>query len=149
MIRTEGLCEELQETWHSGIPLSDAMELKIAAFENNVLTTKAALAPNVNVHGTAFAGSLYSAQALTGWGMVWLQLKLLDLDASIVIASAQIEYLKPLKETLITRCDFGVHHEAMDALKEKGKTRFKLECTISGEKGLASKFFGDYAVMLK
>jgi len=129
--------------------MSEAMDLTLESFENNVLTTSAALAPNVNVHGTAFAGSLYSVQALTGWGMVWLQLRLMGLDASIVIASGKIDYLKPLKESLRTQCDFGVHHQAMLELKERGRARFNLECSINGEQGLASKFSGDYAVMLR
>jgi len=148
MNRIELLCQELQKTWHNKIPLSDAMGLKLDSFGNNVLTTRASLAPNINVHGTAFAGSLYSAQALTGWGMLWLQLKLLGIDASIVLASGQIEYLKPLGEALITSCDFAAHVDSMDVLIEMGRARFKLECTITGKNGLASQFSGDYAVML-
>ena len=96
---TKALCEQLQAIWYKQIPLSQAMEMRIADFNGLALTTEASLAPNVNVHGTAFAGSLYAIQALTGWGMMHLQLALNTLDASIVIASGQINYAKPVART--------------------------------------------------
>lgn len=143
------LCQELEATWHKSIPLSKSMQLTIESFDNNILVSKAKLAPNINVHGTAFAGSLYSVQALTGWGMVWLQLKLAGFDdASIVIASGQIDYMKPLKDDLITRCDFNEVSGAISELEKNDKTRFQLTCTVNGNEGLVSKFIGDYAVKL-
>lgn len=143
------LCKELEATWHNSIPLSKSMQLTIESFDNNILVSKAKLAPNINVHGTAFAGSLYSVQALTGWGMVWLQLKLAGFDdASIVIASGQIEYMKPLKDDLITRCDFNGVSGAISELEKSDKARFHLTCTVSGKESLVSKFVGDYAVKL-
>ena len=50
------------------------MTLEPIAFESHRLTVEAELAPNVNVHGTAFAGSLYAIAALSGWGLVHLEL---------------------------------------------------------------------------
>jgi len=143
------LCKELETICHDSIPLSKSMQLTIESFENNILVSKAKLAPNINVHGTAFAGSLYSVQALTGWGMIWLQLKLAGFDeASIVIASGQIDYMKPLKDDLITRCDFNGVSGALSELEKNDKTRFQLTCSVSGKGGLVSKFVGDYAVKL-
>jgi thioesterase domain-containing protein len=56
---------------------------------------RAELEPNINVHGTAFAGSLYAIAALCGWGMTWLQLKTRHIDGSIVIAEGNIRYARP------------------------------------------------------
>ena len=71
------LIAELQDIWYEKIPLSKSMELTISSFDGVQLVTQARLEPNVNVHGTAFAGSLYAIQALTGWGMMHLQTRIL------------------------------------------------------------------------
>ena len=146
---TQALCAELQTIWHQQIPLSQAMQMQIADFDGQVLTTEASLAPNVNVHGTAFAGSLYAIQALTGWGMMHLQLKLNALDASIVIASGQINYAKPVAQDIYVRCSFGEHATEMTKLKATGKGRFPLTCQVLLADGHpAGEFSGDYAVRL-
>ena len=146
---TQALCAELQTIWHQQIPLSQAMQMQIADFDGRVLTTEASLAPNVNVHGTAFAGSLYAIQALTGWGMMHLQLKLNALDASIVIASGQINYAKPVAQDIYVRCSFGEHAAEMTKLKATGKGRFPLTCQVLLADGHpAGEFSGDYAVRL-
>ena len=146
---TQALCAELQTIWHQQIPLSQAMQMQIADFDGQVLTTEASLAPNVNVHGTAFAGSLYAIQALTGWGMMHLQLKLNALNASIVIASGQINYAKPVAQDIYVRCSFGEHAAEMTKLKATGKGRFPLTCQVLLADGHpAGEFSGDYAVRL-
>ena len=49
-------------------------------------------------------------QALTGWGMMHLQLKLNALDASMVIASGQIT-TQTVAQDICVRCNFGDHAE--------------------------------------
>ena len=143
------LCNQLQSIWYEQIPLSKAMQMRIESFDGDLLATRAVLEPNVNVHGTAFAGSLYAIQALTGWGMMHLQLKLNHLDASIVIASGQINYAKPVAEEIVVHCDFGEHAAAMDKLKASGKGRFPLTCRVLLADGqVAGEFSGIDAVRL-
>ena len=144
----EMLCAELQDTWHKEIPLSKEMGLVVESFDNNVLVTRASLGPNINVHGTAFAGSLYSVQALTGWGMIWLQLKLAGIEASMVLASGHIDYIKPVKSDLVTTCDFSTHSDALEVLVKNGKARIGLESEVAGEGDVACRFTGDFAVWL-
>lgn len=144
---TQALCQQLQQIWYEQIPLSAAMQMQISDFDGSVLTTRASLGPNVNVHGTAFAGSLYAIQALTGWGMMHLQLKLSAIDASIVIASGEILYAKPVAEDIFVRCDFGQHATEMETLKSSGKGRFALNCQVLLKNGeSAGEFSGLYAV---
>jgi thioesterase domain-containing protein len=143
------LCDQLQSIWHEQIPLSKAMQMQIETFDGELLETRAVLEPNVNVHGTAFAGSLYAIQALTGWGMMHLQLKLNNLDASIVIASGQINYAKPVAEEIVVQCSFGEHAAEMEKLKTSGKGRFPLTCQVLLADGKAAgEFSGIYAVRL-
>src|SRR5260221_14194186 len=61
------LTSELQATWHRDIPPAAAMAIQVAAYDGRTLTVRAPLAANRNLHGTAFAGSLFSVCVLTGW----------------------------------------------------------------------------------
>ena len=149
MTDMDALCQNLEAIWHEQIPLSKAMTMKIERFADHVLTTHAGLGPNVNVHGTAFAGSLYAIQALTGWGMMHLQLQLNKLDASIVIAKGQIDYAKPVAEDIKVSCSFGEHLQEFEKLKSTGKGRFALNTKVHLADGTeAGGFSGLYAVRL-
>ena len=149
MTELHDLCTDLQAIWYQQIPLSKAMDMRIVDFADNTLTCCASLAPNFNVHGNAFAGSLYAVQALTGWGMMHLQLQLHELDASIVIANGQIDYAKPVAEEIVVSCSFAGQEAAMDNLQKSGKGRFQLTSKVQLSDGSsAGSFFGLYAVRL-
>lgn len=145
--RIAELCKELTATWYEQIPLSKAMAVELVSFENDVLTVAADLEPNINLHGTGFAGSLYAINALCGWSMVHLQLKLRELEGSIVLADGRINYARPARERIVAVCDFGEQVSALDTLVEKGKARFTLTSTIESGGKPAATFEGDYAVL--
>jgi len=130
--RIKALCDELVAVWYEQIPLSKAMGVELELFEDNVLTVAADLGPNINLHGTGFAGSLYAINALCGWSMVHLQLQLRQLQGSIVLADGRINYARPAKDTrLVATCDFGEQVSALDQLVEKGRARFTLSLKVT------------------
>lgn len=138
---------QLQSIWHSDIPITAAMGIEIAAFEADELCVVARLEPNVNVHGTAFAGSLYSVCALTGWGMSWLQLRQRSLSAVIVLARAEIDYRRAVRDNIVCRCrwhDTGARQ--LDELEATGRTRLELVCDVTVEGASAVRFSGDFAL---
>ena len=147
----KNLCAELERTWHEEIPISKAMGIRVTDFANDQLVVRAELEPNINVHGTAFAGSLYAIAALCGWGMTWLQLKTRRIDGSIVIADGRIHYERPVKEPIVATCRFILadQTDAMARLKAQGKTRFNLECVIRANGNDAARFTGEYAVRVE
>ena len=144
------LGRELEAVWHREIPISAAMGIRVTDYDGRRLVSRAELAPNVNVHGTAFAGSLYAIGALCGWGITWLTLRNRALDAHIVIASGHIDYHRPIAETIVAACtlDPDVYREAFENLAVSGKTRFPLVCRIGAGESPAATFNGDYAVRL-
>ncbi len=145
---TKRLCAELERTWHEQIPISKAMGVTVVDFANDQLVVRADLAPNINVHGTAFAGSLYAISSLCGWGMTWLQLKMRGIDASIVIADGKIHYERPVQEAIVATCAFSLRDQA-DAfarLRDEGKARLLLECGIPAAGAPAATFSGVYAM---
>ena len=146
----KNLCIELERTWHGEIPISKAMGIRVADFANDQLVVRAELEPNINVHGTAFAGSLYAIAALCGWGMTWLQLKTRGIDASIVIADGKIHYERPVQEAIVATCAFSIRDQADSfvRLRSEGKSRLLLECVINAHGAEAARFTGVYAARL-
>ena len=75
----------LERTLHDEIPLTRAMDVRVAAYDGNLLRLTAPLSPNVNDKGTAFGGSLYSLAVLCGWSLLHLKVKEAGLSYNIVI----------------------------------------------------------------
>lgn len=141
----------LHDTWRSGIPLTEAMQLAPLHFRDETLTVAAELAPNVNVHGTAFAGSLYAVAALAGWGLVHLTLRRAGIDdGSIVIAEGRIRYLRPVRERIVASCAMPPAELAAglaDLGADAGRARFALEAVLCAGDQVAVRFDGIYAVV--
>ena len=142
---------ELAATWHGEIPITAAMDLAPERFDAHALRVRARLAPNVNVHGTAFAGSLYAVAALSGWGLVHLELGAAGLDGSIVIAKGSIEYLKPVQEDIVSVCssDDAEVEDVMARLRADGRVRWPLTAFIGAAGREAVRFEGVYAIKLR
>ncbi len=145
----KNLCTELEQTWHEEIPISKAMGIRVADFANDQLVVRAELEPNINVHGTAFAGSLYAIAALCGWGMTWLQLKL----AAYRRQHRHRRRSHPLRtagqraaSSRRAASSSDDQANALARLARDGKTRFMLDCVIRANGHDAARFTGDYAV---
>ena len=141
----------LAATWRSEIPITDAMALAPVSWREHALSVGAQLAPNVNVHGTAFAGSLYAIAALSGWGLVHLELGAAALDASIVIAEGNIRYLKPVAEDVLAHCasDAAEVEATIATLRAQGRVRWPLTARIHAAGREAVRFDGVYAIKLR
>jgi thioesterase domain-containing protein len=143
------LCAELYSTWHAEIPLAAAMGVEVVTFAGDELTVRAPLAPNTNVHGTAFAGSLFSICVLTCWGRVWLALRKRGLAGQIVVADSQIKYRKAVTSEILCRCTFDdrAEHANLGKLATSGRAVLQLTCTIDGLDAPAVTFEGKYVVL--
>lgn len=139
--------QQLQSIWHRDIPITAAMGVEIAAFEADELCVSASLAANVNVHGTAFAGSLYAVCALTGWGLIWLKLKARGLAAEIVLAEAGIRYRRAVRDDIVCRCRWsGAAEQQLDAFGATGRARLGLACDVVADGVSAVRFSGEFAL---
>lgn len=140
-------CNDLKETWHSTIPLSQFMQLDIAAFDGNALRCTVPLAPNINLHQTMFAGSIYTLATLTGWGLLYLQLRALGLQGDQVLADANIRYLQPVIAEPEARCVLQNCIGELTSLADGRKAVQKIQVQIFSAGELAAEFSGRYAVL--
>ena len=142
------LIEQLERLWRDDFPLTRAMGLQVQDFTDHTLTVRAALSPNTNTHGTAFAGSLYAIEALCAWSVLHLELQLAGLDASIIHASGTIDFHRTIREDIVAQCRFDEVEAVMARLAETGKARLELSTQVNAEGELASRFTGLYAVRI-
>ena len=130
------LCKELELTWHRDIPLAAAMSIGVAGYDGRTLTVRAPLPPNRNLHGSAFAGSLFSTCVLTGWGATWLALREQDLTGVIVVADSDIHYRKPSKaiSSAAARPNADPLRSGLKQFKSTGRATFDLICAIDSRR---------------
>ncbi|MCB1725190.1 MAG: YiiD C-terminal domain-containing protein [Chromatiaceae bacterium] len=122
----------LESRIHSGIPLSRAMRFRICSLDGHAIRVEAPLEPNINVHGTGFAGSLYALGILTAWAMTAHVIARAGLDAELVVASATIRYRAPVTGDITCACDVEVPAAAafVAALGGRGRARLALRVQI-------------------
>ncbi|HET7607508.1 MAG TPA: YiiD C-terminal domain-containing protein [Gammaproteobacteria bacterium] len=145
------LCAELTATWHREIPIVAAMGAAVESYDGRSLAVRAPMQPNRNVHGTTFAGSLYSTCVLTGWGAVWLALRERGLDAVIYAAESAVQYRKAVAGDFVCRCTFDAAalEAELEQFKESGRASFDLACTIDHGGKRAVAFTGKYVIHAK
>jgi thioesterase domain-containing protein len=126
----------LQQKIRRAIPLSDAMQFSIREMSLDAIQVIAPLEPNINIHGTGFAGSIYSLGVLTGWALCTHIMDELGIEAELVVARAEIRYRKPISVDLECSCACSSaqresFRESVDAL---GKGKLVLDVEIGGDR---------------
>ncbi|MFT4937189.1 MAG: thioesterase domain-containing protein [Paraglaciecola sp.] len=140
-------CKELQTTWHETIPISAQMGIKLHQYSGKTLETRASLNKNINLHGTMFAGSIFSLATLTGWGMIFLQLKEKNLTGEIVLGDANIHYHKPITMQPRAICNIESLSGKFELLKRNKKCCIKLKVAILNGDDAVAEFSGVYWVL--
>lgn len=158
MAPESALIQQLETTWHQTIPLSEFMQVSVSNFvpasvnqaSASQLVTTAPLAPNINLHNTMFAGSIYTLMTLTGWGMVWLQQQLAGQQGDIVLADAQVKYLAPVTHQPMAKVIWPSDKEVpidLTALSRGKRVKVSLTVELRCQDTLCATFTGVYVSM--
>jgi len=123
---------ELQAKIRSTIPLSEAMQFEIAELSDHSIRVHAPLSPNVNIHGTGFAGSIYSLAVLTGWAMCMHILTTEKIDGDLVVGKAEIKYRSAVTGDIDCRCvvDESARNSFVERIVAVGKAKVELEIIV-------------------
>jgi len=142
-------CKLLQNTWHDTIPISEQMGIKLHQYTGRTLETRASLNKNINLHGTMFAGSIFSLATLTGWGMIYLQLKEKGLEGEIVLGDGNIHYHKPITMQPRALCNIESLNGKFELLDKNKKCNIKLNVAILDGDNAVAEFSGVFWVLPK
>jgi thioesterase domain-containing protein len=123
---------DLQVKIHRSIPQSAAMGYEIVELDSTHIVVEAPLKPNINIHGTGFAGSIYSLGILGAWAMCHHVIDEAGLDAELVIAKASICYRAPIRGTIRCRCRLNAHQiqSFVAVLRTQERARMQVEVDI-------------------
>lgn len=108
------------------------MQFSIDSLDERSICVTAPLAPNINIHGTAFAGSIYSVAVLTGWALCTHMLEQAGIDAELVVAKAEIRYRAPIGASLVcaTQAPSAECEQFLDGARRQGKGVLELEIAV-------------------
>ena len=124
--------QTLQQHIRRGIPLSATVDFTVRELSDTHITVAAAAAVNVNVHGTAFAGSLYVVCVLAAWGLV--RSRLPD-NAALVIVQGRIQHHAPVRGDIHAQA--AVERKAMAGFlrqfDERGRARIEVSASVPGD----------------
>jgi len=146
-LRHPDWCNELQQTWEDTIPISQHMGIKLKRYTGYRLEVAASLNKNVNLHGTMFAGSIYSLATLTGWGLIYLQLKRLQLQGEIVLGDGNIHYHKPVTLKPSAVAELTSLEGNFSKLEKGKKCPLKLTIEVLDDTKPVAEFVGQYWVL--
>ena len=135
---------------HLQIPVTATLGVQIIAADADGVRLRAPLEPNLNAHGTAFAGSIASLAILSGWIWLFLHLRRHALHYRPVVRRHSIEYLKPLSGPFDSVCTAPERATAAMFRKdliERKRARIWLETAVfSSTTDLAASATGEYVV---
>lgn len=137
--------QQIEAYFHRLIPITQAMGVRVAAYDGQSLTLEAPLALNHNHLGTAFGGSLNTLATLAAYGWVWLELQ--DPECHVVVAKSAITYRRPVRHEIRAVCsrpDASAVSAFRESFTEKGRGRIDLAVTIADEGILAVEFTGRF-----
>jgi thioesterase domain-containing protein len=118
----------LEQKIRTAIPLAAAMQFSIKSLSLDEIEVVAPLEPNINIHGTGFAGSIYSVAVLTGWALCTHLMDEFEIVGELVIGKAEISYRAPVTSALASRCRVSVEQREafIGGLRARGKGKLVL-----------------------
>lgn len=143
--------ESLEETYHTKIPISKHMGIRVKEYDGMKLTINAPLSNNINHQNSAFGGSLFSVAALAGWGLLQLKMAEENLNCNTVIAGGDVEYTAPVFGDFSCECSFPdkvVYDVFLEKLNNKSRASLQLEPLILCQNKVSMKFNGHYVLSL-
>jgi len=141
---------DLERILHAEIPVTRAMGVTLARYDEHGLALAAPLAPNLNHKKTAFGGSLNSLATLACWGLIQLLVHGRGPAITVVIQESSVQYLKPVMRDFEAVCPLlpePVTERFLRALDRKGRARLVLDSEIRTDGDIAVRFRGQFVAV--
>jgi len=142
---------EINAYIHAQMPITPHLGASISLYDGQKVVVSAPLAANLNHHHTAFGGSLSAFGILSGWALLFIKLKEIDINCSLVIQKSAFEFLAPIT------CDFeavcivppvDVWDKFIKTLRKHGRARITVASTLQSPTGIGGTHEGVYVATL-
>lgn len=138
---------ELERYLHAHIPLSRAMQVRVAALAAERATLSAPLAPNINHRETVFGGSASAVAILAAWSLLHARLALEAVECRLVIQRNTMTYLRPIAaefSATAVLADESRWPRFLATLRRRGKARISLSADLESAGQAVGHFEGDF-----
>lgn len=139
----------LAEYLHSHMPHSRSMAVSVVSASAMEVVLEAPLAPNLNVHGTMFGGSIATLALLAAWSVVHLRLEGEQFAGQLVVSRSETDYLRPVygPAQAIARLD-GLDWDGFSRqLARHGKARLTVTAEVLSDDQIAARLIGTFAAI--
>lgn len=139
----------LEAYLHTHIPLSRAMGVAVSAASAARVELNAPLAPNINVHGTAFGGSAATLALLAAWSVLHLRLEAEGIPNRLVIQRSTTDYLAPIEGAFsaIARLEKTDLDGFFAMLTRKGRARVTVTADLMFQDVIAGRLTGHFVAL--
>lgn len=133
--------EALEQRIRKGIPIAAQMAFQVRELTPDTIRVVGGGEENINVHGTAFAGSLYAICTLALWGLVTARL---PEGTTLVLAKGEIRYCQPVMGEIEAHCNIAQDRmeSFLTELRTQGRSRLEAIVEVPGLEGPAAEFMG-------
>lgn len=142
--------QALEALLYREIPLSRAMQVRVASWQEHELRLHLPLQANCNLHDSMFGGSLYCGALLAGWGWLHLRLQEAGMQGAVVIKDAQISYLLPVIADAVACCSApepAAWSKFVATFERRGVARLTLDTRVLMANGeVAARFNGQFVL---
>ena len=140
---------ELESYLHDHIPLSRAMAVRAVSCSPGQVELAAPLEPNINVHGTAFGGSVATLGILAAWSAMHTRLEADGIACQLVIHRNQIEYLAPINGAFkaIAHVDDAGWQNFTHMFARRGKARLTVAAELMFDGMVAARLSGEFVAI--
>ena len=135
---------------HEQIPITAHMKTAITSYSGDALSIAAPLDANINHCSSAFGGSLSAVAILSGWALLHIKLKELQIETRLVIQKSAFEFLLPVTDafTAISRMPSeGDYHRFLKIFNKKGMARIAIHSDVLCDNKLCGTHEGIYVAL--
>jgi thioesterase domain-containing protein len=133
--------DELEQRIREEIPIAAQMAFRVRDLQLNSIAVIAGCDENVHVHGTAFAGSIYTICTLALWGLITARL---PEGTTLVLAEGSIRYHQPVVGAIDAYCTIEQERfeSFLSQLDQLGQSRLEASVIVPGIEGAAAEYNG-------
>jgi thioesterase domain-containing protein len=140
----------LQKYLHEHIPISKAMGVEV--LEATVIGVKlyAPLYPNINHRETVFGGSASAVAILSAWSLLYLRLKIENINSRIVIQRSTMTYECPITDKFTASSvvrDPAAWFRFVTTLKRKNRARIGVNSILHCNDRKVGELEGDFVAL--
>lgn len=142
--------DELEQYLHAHIPLSRAMCVSVVSVDDEGVTLRAPLEPNINHRETVFGGSASALGILAAWSLLHTRLRAEGVESRLVIQRNTMEYALPIPGEFTARSSLespAQWEQFRRMLMRKGKARIAVSAILEHAGQGVGKLSGEFVAL--